>query len=337
MKQCFELCALLAALLAGCLMTARCDVTVTKINYHGWSECFQLSNGDVELVYVPQIGRVMRYGAVGGPNVLWNNADLYGKTTDAANPGKEWINYGGDKLWPSPQSAWGWPPDPLMDSGQQNVTVTPNNHLLVEGHSSFKHRIRFLREISLDSTGTKVTFKNTMVNANRPPVLPDPSDPKKTIPDPDRTRAEKLRVTWGIWEVTQVDSPTEMRLPLHKGGHFSQGYYVFKDSAPAAGAMDVTPSVLRLRRDPAKSCKVGGDAPLGYLEADVHGFTFRVSAAVERGRNYPDDGCAQEIYTNPDPLTYVELELLAPIQTLDASKNTVFVTHWSLTKTGSRQ
>jgi hypothetical protein len=31
---------------------------------------------------------------------------------------------------------------------------------------------------------------------------------------------------------------------------------------------------------------------------------------------YPDDGCSAEIYTNPDPLPYVELEMLGPLTKL---------------------
>jgi hypothetical protein len=311
---------------------ARGDVTVTQVEYHGWAGAWQMSNGTVELVYVPQIGRVMRYGYVGGPNVLWNNADLYGKTTDPANPGKDWINYGGDKLWPAPQSAWNWPPDPLMDSGQQNVSLTPDKHLIVEGHTSFKHRIRFQREISLDSSGTAVTFKNRIINANRPPMKSDPNDPVKVIPDTDPAKTEKLKVTWGIWEVTQVDNPAEARLPLYKAGHFAQGYYVFKDNNPAPDAIDIMPTLLRLRRNATKSAKVGGDSPQGYLEADIQGVTLRVSTTLEKGRNYPDDGCALEIWSNTDPLKYMELELLGPIHTLEAGQSAELTTHWSLNK-----
>jgi hypothetical protein len=332
MKSSFALCALLGVFAVGTGTATRGDVTVTQVNYHGWADARQMSNGVVELVYVPQIGRVMRYGYVGGPNVLWNNTSLDGKTTDLANPGKEWINYGGDKLWPSPQSNWTWPPDPLMDSAEQTVTVTPDKHLHIEGHTSFKYGIRFLREISLDPAGTTVTFKNTMLNANRVPMMPDPSDPTKQVPDPDPAKTEKLKVTWGIWEVTQVDNPTEARLPLYKAGHFAEGYYTFKDAGPAPATVDVTPTVVRLRRNTAKSCKIGGDARLGYLEADVQGITFRVSTTVEKGRNYPDDGCALEIYTNPDPLPYVELELLGPLHTLEAGKSAELTTHWSLSK-----
>jgi hypothetical protein len=317
---------LLIALFMGSLMMALGDVTCVKVTYNNWKDAYQLSNGAVELVYVPQIGRVMRYAFIGGTNVLWNNPALFGQTTDLAKPGTDWINYGGDKLWPAPQSNWSWPPDPILESSEQLVTVTRDNHLLVEGHTSGKYGIRFLREISLDETGTGVTFKNTMLNARKRAQSPaTPQAEKTSLPTADR-------VTWGLWQITQVDSPSEARLLINTKGHFPTGYYTFKDSAPVAGAITVTPTNVKLRRDPVKSAKIGGDSPQGYLEADVHNITFRVSARVETGKTYPDDGCAQEIWSNTDPLPYMELELLGPIHTLEPGKSAVFTTRWSLTR-----
>jgi hypothetical protein len=33
--------------------------------------------------------------------------------------------------------------------------------------------------------------------------------------------------------------------------------------------------------------------------------------------DYPDGGCVTEVYTNPDPLKYVELETLGPLTTMN--------------------
>ena len=129
---------------------AQAAVTVSQGEYHGWTGAYRLSNGTVDLVFVPQIGRIMRYGYVGERNVLWENPALAGKTTDLSRPVNDWQNYGGDKLWPAPQSVWGWPPDPVSDSGPQTVKVLPNRHLLMTGPESRKYGVRFQREIALD-------------------------------------------------------------------------------------------------------------------------------------------------------------------------------------------
>ncbi len=103
------------------------------MTYNGWKNATQIANGTVEVVVVPQIGRIMRYGFTGNANVLWNNTTLNGKVTDLNAPGKDWINYGGDKLWPAPQERWGWPPDRTLDSAPHTLKVLPNHHLLMTG------------------------------------------------------------------------------------------------------------------------------------------------------------------------------------------------------------
>ncbi len=61
---------------------------------------------------------------------------------------------------------------------------------------------------------------------------------------------------------------------------------------------------------------------------------FQVSETYEAEKEYPDDGCGQEIYTNPDPLLYIEMELLAPMSSLEPGASTTFVTHWQLSRLG---
>jgi hypothetical protein len=298
--------ALCALLTLGQARGARAEVTVTRIDYHGWQGAYRLANRTVELVFVPQIGRVMRYGIVGGPNVLWENPQLAGKTTDLAAPGKDWANYGGDKLWPAPQARWGWPPDPTLESAPQTVKVLPNRHLRITGPIGKAQQVRFQREIALDADGTGVTLKNTLCN----------------------TSAQ--RVEWSVWEVAQVDDPTEMRLPLNRAGKFSQGYHIFEQQRPAPESLSLEKTLLRLRRNPKQAGKVGSDSPLGWIEATASGLNFRVSATFAPGKSYPDDGCSLEIYTSDDPNKYVELELLSPLKTLHPNETITFTTHWRL-------
>ena len=300
--------ALLAGSLGSMTGSANAEVTIKSVEYNGWKEAVQMSNGTVEVVIVPQIGRIMRYGYAGGPNMLWNNPDLAGKTTDFASPGKDWLNYGGDKVWPSPQERWGWPPDRVLDSGVQAVKTLPNHHVLLTGQTGEKITVQFRREIALDPTGTGVTLTNTLVNMG-------PKD-----------------VDWGIWEVAQIDNPTEARLTLNKQGHFPTGYYVFGEDPLAPDVFQQTPTQLLLKRSATRSAKVGGDAPGGQLEALISGVTFTFSARYEPGAAYPDKGCAQEIYTSPDPAKYVELELLSPMKPLKPQASRQFITHWSLSK-----
>ena len=297
----------IALLTGGAKMTAA-QVTVKRITYNGWKGAYRLANKTTELVFVPQIGRIMRYGGVEGANLLWNNRELDGKTTDLAHPPKDWQNYGGDKCWPAPQARWGWPPDPAMDSGRQSVTVTKQKHLRVTGQPSGKEKVRFVREIALDAEGSGVTIENTLINVSDKPD------------------------TWAVWEVAQTDNPDLMRLPLYKAGHFENGFYVFGDPqpVPVPGNVTVAGDEIHVRRDPKHASKIGGDSPLGWIVAEKNGIRLEVSQTVEAGKPYPDSGCALEIYTSDGPNAYVELELLGPLTPLAPKAQISLTTRWRL-------
>lgn len=311
MRHCWRLAGALAVLIVG--SGAAGDVTVKRITYHGWPGAYRMTNGTVELVVVPQIGRILRYGYVGGPNVLWENRALWGKTVKPSASRKEWVNFGGDKLWPAPQARWNWPPDPFLDAGALAVSVLPGSRLRLTGQGSAKHGIRFIREIALAPTGTRVTLRNTMEN----------------ISDQD--------VEWSVWEVAQVDDPDVTLLPLHTQGRFPRGYYVFPGGAPPPGMLKVIDGVIHYRRHRKKSSKIGSDSPKGWAAARKGGWRFTVSAAYVPGETYPDNGCAQEIYTNPDPLNYIELELLSPIRFLQPGDRCTFTTYWRLERAAGQK
>lgn len=298
--------------LAAVATASQAAVNVTMVDYQGWKNVYRLENGTVELIVVPQIGRIMHYGYIGGPNMLWVNPALHGKIGNKT-PNNEWVNFGGDKVWPSPQSKWnanGWPPDTNLDGSRHRVRMLPNHHLILLSLASQKFGLRFQREIALDETGTGVSITNTMHNTSQGPI------------------------NWGIWEVTQVDDPDVIKLPLHKGGHFSSGYYTFKDADPQPGMLTVTDTEVQLKRNTAKACKIGNDAPEGWIRAEKAGITFEVSAEYDASKTYPDDGCGQEIYTNPDPLKYIEMELLSPMpdKPLPSGEKANFTTHWKLSR-----
>lgn len=287
---------------------AQADVTVAQEEYHGWPKAYRLSNGTVDLVFVPQVGRIMRYGYIGGRNVLWEKAALAGKTTPLNPPPGDWQNYGGDKLWPSPQAAWGWPPDPFSDSGEQTVKVLPNKHLVVTGPDSRKYGVRFQREIALNASGSGVTIRNSMINVG------------------------KTAREWGIWEVAQADDPEETTFAAGAEAVTPGGYRVVGDNKPAEGQVTVEKGVVHIRRRADHNAKIGTRSA-GWVESRWADLRFRISADLPKSGLYPDDGCAQEIYTSDDPNRYVEMELLAPIRKMDPGAETRVTIRWSLTRT----
>jgi len=295
---------LLISGLIAVVATAQGAVKTRRVEYHGWKGCFALSNGTVELIYVPQIGRIMRYGYAKGPNILWENGKLAGQGQKDQKPG-QWANYGGDKLWPAPQSLWNWPPDPILD-GSPHTARFDGKRLVVEGPPSTKSGVRMSRIIELDATGTGVKIHNTMTNVGDKPL------------------------ELALWQIAQVNNPDEVILPIEPTPEMPDGWAGYDDKPIEPKFAKVRNGEVRIFRNPAASYKLGSPSSAGRISS-IHGKTFfHITATKEPGGKYPDDGKFLQVYLNQDPDQYAELELTGPITSIPAGGAVQLVVRWSL-------
>lgn len=201
------LLALCAAFGAGCRASGEivykdAPVRVEQIGYRGWEGAYRLSNGQAELIFVPQVARIIHFGVVDGPNLLWVNDRTAPDRPDACEPLPTlggWVNYGGHKLWPAPQKLWHWPPPAALDNGECRVQVTPAGSLRVMGRPSEELGIRFDRLITMAPRARRVRIQQTMVNVSEGPV------------------------TWAVWDVTQVPAGGTVYVPLGPGADYRTG------------------------------------------------------------------------------------------------------------------
>ncbi len=92
--------------------TASAAVNVEKVTWHGWSNCYLVSNGTVELIVTSDVGpRIMRYAFVGGQNLFKEFADQLGK-----NGEQKFQLRGGHRVWKAPE-------DPIATWAPDNVSV----------------------------------------------------------------------------------------------------------------------------------------------------------------------------------------------------------------------
>lgn len=119
-------------------------------------------------------------------------------------------------------------------------------------------------------------------------------------------------VKTAVWIITQLKHPTGVFLPIHNDSRFPKGYNLQSSKAPPS--LWVNDGWLELHRDEKNSFKIGCDASTLIWIGDQ--WSVRIDAPRHRGVEYPDAGSSAEIYTNPDPAAYVELETLGPLQTL---------------------
>jgi Domain of unknown function (DUF4380) len=288
----------LAALAVACLCqitSAADDVTIEKISYHGWNNCYILKNSVAEVVIVPDVGRVMQFRFAGEEDgVFWENRALDGKLPDPKS--KEWGNFGGDKTWPAPQSDWpkvtdrAWPPPPAFDSmpvKAEIVDLSQSKCVRLESAIDPFYGIKVIRMVAL--------------HRNKP-VMDIVTTYQKLEGDP-------LKI--GIWTITQLKDPREIMVRVPTNSRFKDGYN--KQSTDTPMGIALKGGELTMKRDPAKNTKIGSDASELFWFGENSGLRIELERVADA--EYPDQGSSAEIYTNADPLPYVELELLSPLFT----------------------
>ncbi|MBI3416733.1 MAG: hypothetical protein HY043_15695 [Verrucomicrobia bacterium] len=278
---------------SGCGIVGGDGRSLKHVSYRGWSDAIVMSNGRVEVVIVPSIGRVMQFRRVGeqeGP--FWENSQMFGR---APNPtSNEWGNFGADKTWPSPQADWpkiatrGWPPPPAFDS--MPVEWKPssvNDGLLISPVDPY-YGIRTIRHIKLPANLPLMKITTTYEKVQ--------GEPKKV----------------GVWIVTQLKDAVGVFAPIPKASRFAEGFNRQSDQLPAN--LKFENGLVSLTRNRAGSYKIGTDAStlLWVGEKEM----VRIDSPRSTGAEYPDHSSSAEVYTNPDPLAYVELEMLGPLHTM---------------------
>lgn len=310
--------------------------------FHGW-DAYRLGNRWIELDVVPQVGgRVMQY-RLGPKEFLWVNPDLAGQAPppSGVGPDGQWLNYGGDKLWPAPQGwdhpeQWPGPPDGVLDGSPHRAELlSPGGAeaaLRLTSREDARTGIQFQRTIRVRPGTTRVAFETVRKNVG--------SRPRR----------------WGTWSVTQLnaaraDGGVNRQLaawcPLNPRSHFADGYRVLYGARdnPTFGLEAVPP---RLRLDYQYQVgKVALDSAAGWVATvdGASGFVFVQRFAFEPGREYPDGASVEfwssgrgtirtgnQVLTMPDdphqtPLL-IESELLSPLARLQPGESYCWHYEW---------
>jgi hypothetical protein len=263
---------------------------LVRTNYQGWADSILVSNGRVEAIIVPAIGRVMQFrfaGEADGP--FWENDSLFGQAPDPA--ATNWMNFGGDKTWPAPQGQWGfitprdWPPPAGFDAVPVEATVDGWKVKLISPIDQH-YGIRTIREISLALDSPVMTIKTTYEKLEGGPLMAS------------------------VWVITQLKDPLVACARIPHTSIYREGFQLMSEESPPS--LRIRDGILRIQRDPKAPHKVGTDA--GSLLWVGEEAMLRIDSSRLPQQTYPDRGSSAEIYTNPDPLRYVELEVLGPVK-----------------------
>ncbi|MCE5198896.1 MAG: DUF4380 domain-containing protein [Armatimonadota bacterium] len=285
--------------------TAYANATVERINYRGWQDSYRLTLGSRSLVVVPEIGgRIMEY-SISGKNVIWENPEQFGRTYPVSG---DWYNFGGYKTWLAQKDKYAWPPDTMLDYGKANVEVIKDSSggslLRVTGAASIKSGVIFTKDISLDDSGEALVRQSL-------------------------TNISSHLITYGIWNVTQVNAPCYVVFPIGQKTKLPGGITDLEGIGRKKGQVDIKDG-LCITKFTSEGCKIGADTDGTWLLWLKDNLAYIKSfSPMAKSAQYPHSGCSVEVYADPT-YPYMEMELLGPIRKLRPGERAELVERWSI-------
>jgi hypothetical protein len=290
--------------------TAKGEVSIEKVNYAGWENCYRLSNGEVELIAVADVGpRIVRFAFVNDRNEFSESKSQLG-----TSGGDQWRMYGGHRLWAAPEATPrtyfpdNRPVEAELIEGSLRLTAPP------ELDPSFKVNtgLRKEMEVTMHADG-HVALSHRITNVGMWPIRLAPwalsvmAPGGRAIipgPTPKPHPAALLPVRpMAVWGYTDMADPRWI---------WGRKYIVLKQD----------PS----QRSPQK---FGVGNRRGWVAYARAGHLFLKLYDHVEGGDYPDFGCNTELWTNAQIL---EVETLGPMTTLQPNETAEHVEHWFLFK-----
>lgn len=273
-----------------------------KINYGGWANCIELSNGQIDLVATTDVGpRVIRLGFAHGKNLFKENPDQMGKTG-----GEKWTSYGGHRFWHAPE---------IMPR-----TYAPDN-LAIE-HQWDGRTLKLIQPVET-STGLQKEIEITLDDAqNRVSVLHR------------LTNKGPWAVEAAPWALTVMEGPgraifpqepfVKQLLPVRPMALW--GYTDMRDARWIWGT-----KFVQLHCDPAAKApqKIGMMNTLGWAAYCREDDLFIKRFPFDAKASYPDFGCNCESYTSGDML---EVESVGPLAKIEPCAKAEHTEQWFLFK-----
>ena len=263
--------------------------------FMGWSNAYRLANGALEVVVVPEVGRIVHLAQPGKPNLLTLQEAHHG-FVPALEGEPDWKNIGGEWLWPVAQSRWvdiqgrDWPPPPVLGDRpwQASAWIGADGAARTRMTQSYAEpiEVQVRRTIALDPERARLTIDQRL------------------------SRTADSRFPVALWQLLQVATPSRVYLPVEADSIFENGYRSFFDP-PAPEIMERHHDVLVLDTEAPGEFKLGSDSPRTWIAARTAGLLLLLRAeAEETAPPYPDGGCTLQVYSNRG-LGYAEIETLS--------------------------
>ena len=273
-------------------------VRIWQQEYNGWPHCVWMENGFIRLIVTVDVGpRIICFQRLTGKNMFYQFPQQQGLMN-----GDEWLNYGGHRLWHSPQVRFrpNQPDNSPVSWGVERQT------LWIMGNTEEKTLVQKRLEITMAEDAPSVRVRHAIINRSMWPVelstwalsvmqpegtalLPVPQEDTFYLPN-------DLQV---FWPWTQHDDPRFVRAR----------------------------KVSYLKADPANSdwFKIGMPNRAGFGVYCGKNQMFVKKYAYDKNAKYSDFGASLEVFCNEE---FVELESVSPLHTLESGQTAEHTEDW---------
>lgn len=279
------------------------SVTVTEQNYENYGKCVFLDNGKAKVGVTVEVGpRVIYFALNGRKNIMLEDIDR-NFTEETVGGYGTWINYGGHRLWCSPEvnpETYSPDNDPVEYSIDGNkLTVTPKPTPFGKAFSMV---------IELDENEPVVTVCHKIKNVSGKPARFAP------------------------WAITGLTVGGVCKIPMSKAktGYLANRVISLWDYAQLDDPrFKMTDTEIRIRQDVFKknAFKIGLNVDEGFGLYAVNEQIFVKVVPEYKNVEYPDFSCNFECYTNSK---FLEVENIGEIKEYQNGEEAVLCEKWVL-------
>ncbi|MBE6370437.1 MAG: hypothetical protein E7056_09840 [Lentisphaerae bacterium] len=284
-------------------------VELQKIQFEGFKDALQLSNGIVRLVVSVDAGpRILFYGFEDGQNFF----HIFDEPKAPCDDG-EWHSYGGHRLWYAPETVERtyYPDNKPVEWKFENGVLT----LLCPDETSRSLGKRIA--ITLDEKTSEVKVEHTLKNIGLWPI------------------------EVSIWCLSVMERGGTLKIAAPKfiphGGGAGQTFeparsiVIWPFTPMGDPRLEWGSEFISMRQDDAYKSKLkfGMLNELGYALYELNGEVFRKDFPCLANAVYPDMNCNCEFYTEPG---FLEIESLSPVTRLEPQCEATHTEYWSLSR-----
>ncbi|MEE1244546.1 MAG: hypothetical protein UHM16_02605 [Acutalibacteraceae bacterium] len=289
-------------------------VSVKEIeNYKEYGKCVVISNGEIEAYVTVDLGpRIIRFGFLGGKNILFDNRKAFTPKTDKVytdyyGEGKAWENFGGHRVWMTKET---YPETYTPDDQPVKYTVTENGAVF-EQPDDTKNGVKKMFEIKMDPDDANMQIKTTVKNISENEkefavwcISVAAADGTLIIPMNTNDTGYLANRTISVWPYTDL-SDSRLR--------FGKKYVTVKQDTNAK-----VPFKIGLDLNGGQVYYVNGNDVFCKKYENNHPDGI-----------YPDNGVSFETYTNN---VMIEIENLSEVKKVASGEENTMVESWSLFK-----